>query len=139
MAPVEPSPCERIVLRALWKLRSATVRDVWTELFPAGQRSFNTVQTQLRILERKGLAAHRVEGTSFVYQARYTPADAARCYLETACGGDLEEAVRSLVGAAGLDAEGLRGLERLVARLRREHEAATERPSTAGEAPPGSG
>ena len=124
----EPSPRELAVLRILWTLGTATVREVHERLYPTADRSFNTVQTQLRILERKGLATHRREGPGFVYVARYGPQDATRRFLREVCGGSLEQGVRHLITASDATAESLRELERVVARLRRERESGSEPP-----------
>jgi predicted transcriptional regulator len=50
----------------LWDRESATVSDVVAALKPKG--TYSTVQTMLRILEKKGYVTHVKEGRAFVYQ-----------------------------------------------------------------------
>ena len=55
------------VMRVLWEHPEATIGDVCDALEAALSRA--TVQTMLRILERKRYVTHRVDGRSFVYRA----------------------------------------------------------------------
>lgn len=54
-------------MKVIWQLRQATVADVVAAI--AGDRvSYSTVQTMLRILEKKGYVAHRKSGRAFMYR-----------------------------------------------------------------------
>ncbi len=56
------------VMRVIWdRDGEATIGDVCDALQPPAARA--TVQTMLRILERKRYVRHRVDGRSFVYRA----------------------------------------------------------------------
>ena len=55
------------VMRVLWSRGQATISDVCDALQPAPARA--TVQTILRILERKRYVRHRSDGRTFVYRA----------------------------------------------------------------------
>ena len=54
-------------MRVLWQRGEVTIGDVCDALGPAVARA--TVQTMLRILERKRYVKHRNEGRTFVYRA----------------------------------------------------------------------
>ena len=55
------------VMRVLWERGEVTIGDVCEALQPPAARA--TVQTMLRILERKRYVKHRHEGRTFVYRA----------------------------------------------------------------------
>ncbi len=55
------------LMRVLWEHNEATIGDVCEALHPTPARA--TVQTMLRILERKKYVRHRVDGRTFVYRA----------------------------------------------------------------------
>ncbi|PHS03565.1 MAG: MarR family transcriptional regulator [Blastopirellula sp.] len=55
------------LMQVIWRLGSATVRDVVVELEKKDKVAYNTVQTMLRILEEKGYLSHEKLGRSFVY------------------------------------------------------------------------
>jgi predicted transcriptional regulator len=58
---------EQRLMEVLWAQRSATVSEAQAALAPTHRAAFNTVQTTLRILERKGYVTHRAEGRAFRY------------------------------------------------------------------------
>ena len=51
-------------MQVLWDLQSATVADVVSRL----KSNYSTVQTMLRILEKKGYVAHEKTGRAFAYR-----------------------------------------------------------------------
>jgi predicted transcriptional regulator len=57
---------EARLMHVLWDRGAATVAEV-VEALP--KATYSTVQTMLRILERKGYARHEKIGRAFVYQA----------------------------------------------------------------------
>ena len=59
---------EARVMAVLWRLRSASVGDVVTALNQARAVTYSTVQTILRILEKKGYVTHDKVARAFVYR-----------------------------------------------------------------------
>jgi BlaI family transcriptional regulator, penicillinase repressor len=55
------------IMRVLWERGNVTIGDVCDALEPALARA--SVQTMLRILERKRYVRHRADGRTFVYRA----------------------------------------------------------------------
>jgi predicted transcriptional regulator len=55
------------IMRVLWERGEVTIGDVCDTLEPALARA--SVQTMLRILERKRYARHRTDGRTFIYRA----------------------------------------------------------------------
>lgn len=58
---------EQRLMEIVWDRKSATVSEVLAKLSQDRKVAFNTVQTMLRILERKGYLKHKVEGRAFRY------------------------------------------------------------------------
>lgn len=59
---------EEQLMQVLWKLESAFVKDVISEL-PSPKPAYNTVSTIIRILEKKGFVAYKPHGKSHEYYA----------------------------------------------------------------------
>jgi BlaI family penicillinase repressor len=59
---------EARLMTVLWERKSATVAEIVTALEPEGPVNYSTVQTLLRILERKGYLEHHKSGRAFVYR-----------------------------------------------------------------------
>jgi predicted transcriptional regulator len=68
----KPSPTltdgELRLMRVLWRQGPSTVGDVVDALPGPSTPAYNTVQTMMRILERKGFVTHRKEGRAFVFR-----------------------------------------------------------------------
>ena len=118
----EPSPSEREleILKALWELGSGSVREVHQRLCPNDELAFNTVQTTLRIMEDKGLVAHRSEGRTFIYYPRHSRERVARRFLDKVFDGSLDQLVLTLLQTEDTSPEELKELERLIAQARKE-------------------
>ncbi|MHC5065488.1 MAG: BlaI/MecI/CopY family transcriptional regulator [Planctomycetota bacterium] len=70
----EPTDRELAILKVLWELEEASVRQVYERLREELPIVQNTVQAFLRTMEEKGLVCHRVSGRSFIYRP-VTPRD----------------------------------------------------------------
>jgi len=72
------SKAEMEVVRIVWNLGEATVRQVF-DAFPSQRNiDFTTVQTYLRRLETKGYLRAKRAGRALVYRARVRPDDVIR-------------------------------------------------------------
>ena len=118
-----PSERELEILKVLWELGSASVREVHQHLYPSGERHFNTVQTVLRIMEEKDLVTHREEGRSFIYTPAYSREQVTARFLNKVFDGAMDQLVLSLLEASEASAEELKDLEKLIARARRQKQA----------------
>jgi predicted transcriptional regulator len=56
------------LMRVLWERGSASVSEVRAALAPPHRPAYNTVLTELGILERKGYVRHTKNGRAFVYE-----------------------------------------------------------------------
>src|SRR5687767_9639356 len=115
---------DRPTMDILFRLGPATAADVMAEL--AGDPSYSTVRTQLRVLERKGHVRHEDDGVRFVYMpvvARHTARKSAlRHVVDTFFDGSLEKAVAALLGSEGakLSGEQLDRIATLIDKARKD-------------------
>ncbi len=117
---VAPSQRELDILKVLWELGSASVRQVLDKLCPQGELAFNTVQTVLRIMEDKGLVEHSAEGRTFIYTPKCSRERVTSRFLHKVFDGCLDQLVLSLLKAEEISPEELKELERLIAKQRRQ-------------------
>ncbi len=62
----ELTKAEEQVMRILWQLKEAIVKDV-IDLMSEPKPAYNTVSTVIRVLETKGFVDHKAYGNSYVY------------------------------------------------------------------------
>ncbi len=119
---MDPAPTDREmeILKALWELREGSVRDVHEQLAPVSGLHFNTIQTQLRIMDTKGLVSHRCEGRTFIYSAKCTREDVSSRFLHKVFDGALDQLVLSMLNLDKVDAQELKELEQLIAQKRKK-------------------
>ncbi len=96
----EPTERELQILRILWRRGEATVREVSDELRDDLGIVQNTVQTFLRTMTEKGLAAFRKDGRTFVYRATVEPAQTRRRLLDGFLSRAFDGAIDQLVESA---------------------------------------
>src|SRR5262245_6817217 len=120
MPDLAPSQRELEILKVLWDVQSATVRQVRERMCPKGELAFNTVQTLLRIMEEKGLVGHRAKGRTFVYYPKHDRQRVSSHFLYKVFDGALDQLVVSMLGVKDTTPEELRELERLIAKARRK-------------------
>jgi len=113
-----PSGRELEILKALWELGDASVREVHGWLCPNGELAFNTVQTLLRIMDDKGLVKHRTKGRTFIYSANYTRERAAARFLKHVFDGAMDQCVLTLLESQPVSAQELDELERIITKAR---------------------
>jgi predicted transcriptional regulator len=120
-----PSERELDILKALWQLGEGTVRHVLDVVAPQGELAFNTIQTQLRIMEDKGLVAHRAEGRTFLYRPIYSRDAASERFLNKVFDGAVRDLVMTLLQSQNIPASELQELERLIAAARQQSQTAS--------------
>src|SRR5687768_18569284 len=62
------TPQELAIMKVVWRLEAATVRDVYEALLSRRQIAYTTVMTMLRILEEKGYLKKTVADRAHVYR-----------------------------------------------------------------------
>lgn len=109
------------VLKALWALGPATIRELTDRLYPAGGVAhYATVQKLLERLEEKRCVRHRAGGRANVYSAAVDRqgliAHRLRETAEALCEGSMTPLLTHLVGSAELSRDELAELRSLVER-----------------------
>ncbi len=115
---------EQRLMEIVWSAGPATVGQI-VEAIPASERpAYNTVQTIMKILERKGYVEHRAEGRAFVYQAVVDRDAAARTALSHVMqrffGGSPRALALNLIEGDHLTEDELDELQRTIARAKDE-------------------
>src|SRR5437763_16566990 len=83
------------IMGVIWESGEATAREIQARL--PGERHYTSVLTIIRVLERKGHLAHRVEGKAHVYRARQQPEKSRRRVLSHMVRQVFDGSVASLV------------------------------------------
>lgn len=119
MSDQSPSGREIEILKILWELGPASVREVYERMCPGGELAFNTIQTLLRIMDEKGLVTHAVRGRTFVYSPAYSREQETARFLDKVFDGAMDQFVASLLKSRRVSPRELRDLEALLADARR--------------------
>ena len=113
------TPLELQIMQVLWSEGPSNVLHVQKKLSPGNELAYNTVQTMLNILHRKGRVQRTLEGRAYVYctvASRETVlGQAVRDFVERMFGGSSEELVMSLVKSRQVDLERIADLSRKMA------------------------
>lgn len=117
---MNPTDREIEILKVLWDIGEGSVRAVHEQMSPAGELHFNTVQTQLRIMDRKGLVTHRRDGRTLIYRPVYTREQESSRFLKQVFNGSLDQLVLSMLAAERVKPETLDELEALIKKARKK-------------------
>lgn len=113
------TPLELQIMQVLWSEGPSNVLHVQKCLSPNNDLAYNTVQTMLNILHRKGRVRRSLKGRAYVYRtvaSRETVlGQAVRDLVERMFGGSSEELVMSLIKSRQVDPERIADLSRKVA------------------------
>src|SRR5262245_29098856 len=115
-----PTPREMEILKVLWQHGPSAARDISRVLARKEDLAHTTVQTLLKIMEKKGLVAHRVAGRTFIYAARYTRDESMTRFLNRVFDGAASVLVSSLVRNETISAEEFDRMQTIIDQARRE-------------------
>ena len=115
-----PTERELEILKVLWEIKDGSVRDVHLQLVDQSGLHFNTIQTQLRIMDEKGLVAHRRDGRTMLYRPICTRAQVSSRFLHKVYDGAVGELVLNMLSSEKLSAKELSELEAIVADARKK-------------------
>jgi predicted transcriptional regulator len=116
-----PTGRELEILKVLWEYGPSSVRQVYKHLAQAQEEdlAYNTVQTLLRIMEKKGLVTHHAEGRTFIYTPRYSRDQSAAGFLDRVFDGAAGELVQSLLRSEKISAAELDRMQAMIAAAKR--------------------
>jgi predicted transcriptional regulator len=112
------TPLELEIMKVLWETGPASVQTVQERLTPERKLAYNTVQTMLNVLHRKGKVQREIQGRAYLYEPVVSRAQAARQAVSDLVSrmfdGSAEGLVLSLVEARHLTPEKLAELTALL-------------------------
>ncbi|WP_010584278.1 BlaI/MecI/CopY family transcriptional regulator [Schlesneria paludicola] len=120
MTDTGPTERELDVLKVLWELGEARVRDVHEAMNRQEECAFTTVQTLLRIMAKKGLVTQRLEDRTLFFTPVHTREQVSSRFLTRVFDGALSKLVLNMLQAEKVSVDEMRELERLVAKARRQ-------------------
>ncbi len=120
-----PTELELEILKVLWQLGPATVRQVRDALAPVRDLAYTTVMTVMTIMTGKGYVTRMKDGRSFVYSSVYREEKASRNMLQDVVdrlfGGSTTAVMQHLLETSDLDDEELKKIRSLINRKTREN------------------
>jgi predicted transcriptional regulator len=112
------TPQELEIMKVVWELGGATVRDVYERLRARRRIAYTTVLTMMNVLERKGHLKKRAERRSFRYQPARPRAEVVRAmvreFLDRMFGGSAQPLLVHLLEERRLSDDDLRELSRRI-------------------------
>jgi predicted transcriptional regulator len=109
-----PTERELEILKILWDLGEASVRQVCEVMNQREDLAQNTVQTFLRMMEDKGLVSHTVEGRSFIYRPLYSREKTVSRFVQRVFDGALDQLVMSALSAKKLSKQEIAAIEAVI-------------------------
>jgi len=110
------TPLELKIMQILWSDGASNVLHVQQKLTPEDELAYNTVQTMLNVLHRKGRVRRSLEGRAYVYRAAASRekvlGQALRDFVKRAFGGSSEALVMSLIKSRQVDLDRIAELSR---------------------------
>ena len=119
MSTPTPSDRELDLLKVMWELGEAKVREIHEALCPDGECAFTTVQTLVRIMCKKGFVKKRSEGRTDFYTPVYTLENATSRFVDKVFDGAIDKFVLSMLSAENVTADEMRELEKMIAKARK--------------------
>ena len=110
-----PTERELEILKILWKLGRASVREVFDVMHAREDIAQNTVQTFLRMMEDKGLVAHSLEGRSFIYRPLYSRQRTVSRFVQRVFDGAIDQLVMSAISGTKLSKNEIAAIEEVIA------------------------
>lgn len=112
------TPLELEIMQVLWETGPVPVQAVQERLAPERNLAYNTVQTMLNVLHRKGKVKRELAGRAYVYEPvvsrAQTAGQAVADLVSRMFGGSAESLVLSLVETRHLTPEKLAELSALL-------------------------
>jgi predicted transcriptional regulator len=106
------------IMKIVWELESATVRDVYEALLERRRIAYTTVMTMMNILEEKGYLKKRLQERAYVYQARLPKNQVikamVRDFVDRVFNGSAEPLLVHLVKDRRLSEKDLEEISRLI-------------------------
>ncbi|WP_010586044.1 BlaI/MecI/CopY family transcriptional regulator [Schlesneria paludicola] len=121
----KPTELELEILKVLWRIGPATVRQVRDELATIRDLAYTTVMTMMSIMFGKGYLARTKDGRTYVYRSIYREEKASgsllRDIVDRVFGGSTTAVMQHLIETSDLDDNELKQIRLLINRKAREN------------------
>lgn len=118
-----PTELELEILKVLWRIGPATVRQIRDELAAMRDLAYTTVMTMMTIMDTKGYVTRVKDGRSFIYEATYQEQKASKNMLQDVVdrlfGGSTKAVMQHLIETSELDEAELKQIRSLINRKAR--------------------
>ena len=119
-----PTELELEILKVVWQIEPASVRQVRDALARVRDLAYTTVMTVMSIMVDKGYLKRRKDGRSYIYEAVYREQKARRNMLQDVVdrvfGGSTTAVMQHLLESSEIDDEELKQIQSLINRKTRE-------------------
>lgn len=119
-----PTELELEILKVVWRIEPATVRQVRDGLSVVRDLAYTTVMTVMSIMADKGYLSRQKDGRSYVYKAVYREQKASRNLLkdivDRVFGGSTTAVMQHLLETSEIDDDELKQIRALLNRKSRE-------------------
>jgi predicted transcriptional regulator len=123
---VLPTPGELRLLHVLWRIREGTIDDIVKGSGEDPPPNYKTVQTLLRIMERKGQVDHKQQGRAFLFRPLVESGDVHRSSFRQVVAkyltGSRTELLMELLSDERISREELCRLEGLIRNRRKQQD-----------------
>ena len=123
-ASKHPTELELEILKIVWQIEPANVRQVRDSLAMVRDLAYTTVMTVMSIMTDKGYLTRKKDGRSYVYKAVYREQKASRNILQDVIdrvfGGSTTAVMQHLLETSEIDDDELKQIRSLINRKTRE-------------------
>ena len=106
------------IMKVVWELRAATVRDVYETLLRRRKIAYTTVMTMMNVLEAKQHLKKRAEGRAYVYRATRPRSEVIKAmvreFVDRVFNGAAEPLLAHLVKDRRLSQKDLKKIARVI-------------------------
>ena len=109
---------EADIMTVVWRLGSASVKDVFEQLYPAKRLAYTTIMTVMSRLANKGVLKQDRSGTAYIYTPNISQEDMAHSMIghvvDKVLGGDAGPALLYLLERVGINGSDYDKMKQLV-------------------------
>ena len=113
------------IMKVIWRLGEATVRDVYEDLRTRRLIAYTTVMTTMKTMEARGHLKKRTEGRAYIYAATAPERRVLRKivgdFLDRVFNGSAEPLLAHLVEERRLSGKDLEEISRMIREKERQH------------------
>lgn len=109
---------EADIMSVVWKLGSASVKDVFEQLYPEKRLAYTTIMTVMSRLANKGVLKQDRSGTAYIYTPNISQEDMANKMIshvvDKVLGGNIIPAIVHLLHRSEVDASEIERIKQMI-------------------------